>query len=63
MFTASSTPGHAFTGKNLGGVIKADPPVTAAEGWSLSTAIVFFAVVFSVFGLACRIGLLRPVRF
>jgi hypothetical protein len=62
MFTSSKV-GQAFSGLNLGGTISAGSPVYVSEDWSVSSALGLFAFAVTVFGVACRLGLLRPVVF
>lgn len=59
---SSSTPGHALSGFNLGGMITASP-VALAEEWNLSDTLGLFGFAGVIFGAACRLGWLRALRF
>jgi hypothetical protein len=61
---STASPGTAFTGNNLGGMIDAvaDPPVAAAENWGFSDSLALFAAALLAFGVLTRLGVLRPVQ-
>jgi hypothetical protein len=62
-FTAAiattGTPGSAFFGSNLLGLIEADA-VTTPENWGISESLVFFMIAIVVFAVLMRRGALRP---
>jgi hypothetical protein len=58
LFTAG-TPGHAFTGTNIGGQIQAKSSVSVPEEWSLASTLTLFAFAGAVFGVAWRLGFLQ----
>jgi hypothetical protein len=62
-FTAAiattGTPGSAFFGSNLLGLIKADA-VTTPENWGISESLGFFMIAIVVFAVLMRRGALRP---
>jgi len=53
------SPGSAFIGTNLTGVIKADPPVGTPENWSLRESVAFLAFAALAFAALTRRGVLR----
>jgi hypothetical protein len=55
----TGTPGSAFFGSNLLGLIKADA-VTTPENWGISESLVFFMIAIVVFAVLMRRGALRP---
>jgi hypothetical protein len=57
----TSTPGKALYGANLGGNIQANSTVAVSEDWGLGSTLAFFAFFAAVFGLAWRLGLVKPV--
>lgn len=69
-FTASSlnllftkgTPGHALSGTNIGGIIKANSAVAVTEDASLAGGLALYAIAAAVFALAWRLGVIKPVR-
>jgi hypothetical protein len=62
VFTAG-TPGSAFNGTNIGGQINATSSVAVSEDWGLGSMMAFFAFAAAIFGLAWRLGLVKPVVF
>lgn len=58
---STGTGGSSFSGTNLLGVIKADPPATAMpEHWSIVESLEFFGLTLLVFGALLRFRILRP---
>jgi len=58
-----SKPGKGFRGTNVGGTFTEGARVSVAEDWSPSLTLGLFAFAVAAFGAACRLGLLRPVKF
>jgi hypothetical protein len=54
-------PGSGLIGTNLFGSIKADPPTTVPEHWSIVESIEFFVLVFVFLQALVRFRILRPV--
>jgi len=63
LIATKGTPGQKFAGVNIGGQLKASATLAASEDWGLASMLAFFAFAAVAFGIAWRMGFVKPVVF